>query len=113
MEIGVYSFGAKRRYFEYESQAFAAYAAEHGGGVRGRSRESFDLDAAHGGTIFAGGPNEVADRLIEFHEHLGHSRHILQMDLGQMGQAEWLDAIVLLGSVVAPRVHAATGASLG
>ena len=99
---------AKRRFFEYESQAFAAYAAEHGGGMRGRTRESFDHDAANGGMIFAGGTSEIADRLIAFHEHLGHSRHILQMDLGHISQAEWLEAITLLGTDVAPKVRAAT-----
>ncbi len=104
---------AKRRYFEYESQAFAAYATEHGGhGVRGRSRESFDLDAAHGGMIFAGGANEIADRLIEFHRHLGHSRHILQMDLGHITQDEWLESIALLGTEVAPKVRAASSSPL-
>jgi alkanesulfonate monooxygenase SsuD/methylene tetrahydromethanopterin reductase-like flavin-dependent oxidoreductase (luciferase family) len=104
---------AKRRYFEYESQAFAAYAAEHGGrGARGRSRESFDLDSAHGGMIFAGGTNEIADRLIEFHQHLGHSRHILQMDLGHITQDEWLEAIALLGAEVAPKVRVATSSPL-
>jgi alkanesulfonate monooxygenase SsuD/methylene tetrahydromethanopterin reductase-like flavin-dependent oxidoreductase (luciferase family) len=105
---------AKRRYFEYESQAFAAYAAEHGGGgVRGRSRESFDLDAAYGGMIFAGGTTEIADRLIEFHRQLGHSRHILQMDLGHITQSEWLEAIALLGAEVAPKVRRATSSPSG
>ena len=101
---------AKRRYFEYESEAFAAYAAEHGGlGVRGRSRESFDADAARGGMIFAGGPDEIAERLVEFHQHLGHSRHILQMNLGHIAQSEWLRAIEPLGTGGAPQVRKATG----
>ena len=100
---------AKRRYFEYENEAFAAYAAEHGSpGVRGRSRESFDADAAPGGMVFAGSPDEIAERLVEFHRHLGHSRHILQMDLGHITQTEWLEAIELLGTKVAPLVRAET-----
>jgi len=107
--VGVDATEAKRRYFEYESQAFAAYAAEHGNlGRGGRSRESFDADAGFGGMIFAGGTDEIADRLIEFHHHLGHSRHILQMDLGHITQAEWLEAIALLGTEVAPKVRVAT-----
>jgi alkanesulfonate monooxygenase SsuD/methylene tetrahydromethanopterin reductase-like flavin-dependent oxidoreductase (luciferase family) len=76
---------AKCRYFEYGSEAFDAYAAEHGSpSVRGRSRDAFDADAAPGGMIFAGGPDEIADQLIDFHQHLGHRRHILQMDLGHI-----------------------------
>jgi len=35
-------------------------------------------------------------------------RHILQMDLGHITQAEWLEAIELLGTKVAPLVRAAT-----
>jgi alkanesulfonate monooxygenase SsuD/methylene tetrahydromethanopterin reductase-like flavin-dependent oxidoreductase (luciferase family) len=101
---------AKDRYFHYESEAFAAYGAEHGStAFAGRSRASFDADAAPGGMIFAGGPDEIADRLVDFHQHLGHSRHILQMDLGHITQAEWLEAIELLGTKVAPEVRAATG----
>jgi hypothetical protein len=59
--------------------------------------------------VFAGGPEEIADRLITFHGSLGHSRHLLQMDLGHIPHREWLGAIELLGTVVAPRVRAATG----
>ena len=100
---------ARTRYFEYGSEAFADYASEHGNSpVRGRSRASFDADAAPGGMVFAGEPDEIADRQVDFHRHLGHSRHILQMDLGHITQAEWLEAIELLGTKVAPQVRAAT-----
>jgi alkanesulfonate monooxygenase SsuD/methylene tetrahydromethanopterin reductase-like flavin-dependent oxidoreductase (luciferase family) len=102
---------AKGRYFEFESEAFAAYAAEHGSpGVRGRSRSVFDVDSAPGGMVFAGGPDEIAERLVSFHAALHHSRHILQMDLGHITQGEWLQAIELLGTRVAPQVRAATTA---
>jgi alkanesulfonate monooxygenase SsuD/methylene tetrahydromethanopterin reductase-like flavin-dependent oxidoreductase (luciferase family) len=51
---------AKRRYFGYESEAFAAYASEHGSfSIRGRSREAFDADAGPGGMIFAGVPTKL------------------------------------------------------
>jgi alkanesulfonate monooxygenase SsuD/methylene tetrahydromethanopterin reductase-like flavin-dependent oxidoreductase (luciferase family) len=100
---------AKERYFRFESEAFATYAAEHGSpGVRGRSRAVFDADASPGGMVFAGGPDEITERLVSFHDALGHSRHILQMDLGHITQAEWLQAIELLGTGIAPRVRAAT-----
>ena len=70
---------------------------------------AFDVDAAPGGMVFAGGAEEIAERLIAFHRALGHSRHILQMDLGHIDQGEVLDAIELLGTVVAPLVRAETG----
>jgi alkanesulfonate monooxygenase SsuD/methylene tetrahydromethanopterin reductase-like flavin-dependent oxidoreductase (luciferase family) len=75
---------------------------------RGRSQASLDLDAGPGGMVFAGGADEIADRLIAFHLQLGHSRHILQMDLGHIPQRQWLDAIELLGAKVPPQVRADT-----
>ena len=59
--------------------------------------------------VFAGGAEEIAERLIAFHRALGHSRHILQMDLGHISQGEVLEAIELMGTVVAPLVRAETG----
>jgi probable LLM family oxidoreductase len=94
---------AKDRFFKFESEAFAAFAASRG--VPARSRQSFDDNSGPGGMIFAGAPNEIADRLIEFHHQLGHSRHILQMDLGHVEQSELLGAIELLGTEVAPQVR--------
>ena len=59
-----------------------------------------------GWMVFAGDPSEVADRLILLHSQVGHSRHIIQMDVG-MPHREFLSAIELLGTEVAPRVRAA------
>src|SRR5690606_23806504 len=50
-----------------------------------------------GGMLFAGGSNEVADRVLHLHELLGHSRQILQMDVGGMPHATFLKGIELLG----------------
>jgi hypothetical protein len=58
-----------------------------------------------GGMVFAGGPNEVADRILQLHELLGHSRQILQMDVGGMPQATFLRSIELLGTRVLPQVR--------
>ena len=99
---------AKGRYFAHENEAFTSYAAEHDIPALSRSRAQFDRDAGLGGMVFAGGPEEVAQRLVTFHRALGHSRHILQMDLGHLPQAEWLEAIELLGTAVAPLVRAET-----
>ena len=50
--------------------------------------------------VFVGGPNQVADRILHLHEPLGHSRQILQMDVGGMPQASFLEGIELLGTKV-------------
>ena len=56
--------------------------------------------------VFAGDPSEVADRILAFQHVLGHSRQILQLDLGHMPQRDVLTAIELLGTEVAPRIRA-------
>jgi alkanesulfonate monooxygenase SsuD/methylene tetrahydromethanopterin reductase-like flavin-dependent oxidoreductase (luciferase family) len=94
---------AKDRFFRYESEAFAAFAGKRG--IPVRSRPHFDADTAPGGMIFAGGPSEIADRLITFHRAIGHSRHLIQMDLGPTPQRELLAAVELLGTEVAPLVR--------
>ncbi len=57
--------------------------------------------------VFAGDPEEVADRIIAFHRALGHSRQILQMDIGQLPHDDAMRSVELLGTDVLPRVRAA------
>jgi alkanesulfonate monooxygenase SsuD/methylene tetrahydromethanopterin reductase-like flavin-dependent oxidoreductase (luciferase family) len=69
----------------------------------------FEQRYAPGGMVFVGDPNEVADRLIAFQRALGHSRQILQMDLGQLPHRDVLASIELLGTKVLPQVRAELG----
>jgi hypothetical protein len=62
-----------------------------------------------GGMVFAGGPNEIADRTLNLHQLLGHTRQILQMDVGGMPQALFLKSIELLGTEVLPRIRKELG----
>jgi alkanesulfonate monooxygenase SsuD/methylene tetrahydromethanopterin reductase-like flavin-dependent oxidoreductase (luciferase family) len=55
------------------------------------------------GMVFVGGSNQVADRILQLHELLGHSRQVLQMDVGAMPQATFLKGIELLGTKVLPQ----------
>lgn len=57
-----------------------------------------------GGMVFAGGPNEIADRILQLYDLLGHSRQILQMDVGGMPQPTFLKGIELLGTEVLPQI---------
>jgi alkanesulfonate monooxygenase SsuD/methylene tetrahydromethanopterin reductase-like flavin-dependent oxidoreductase (luciferase family) len=58
-----------------------------------------------GGTVFVGGSNEIADRILHLHELLGHTRQILQMDVGGMPHATFLKGIELLGTEVLPQIR--------
>jgi hypothetical protein len=55
--------------------------------------------------VFAGGPDEIADRILHLHDLLGHTRPILQMDVGGMPQATFLKSIELLDTGVLPQIR--------
>jgi alkanesulfonate monooxygenase SsuD/methylene tetrahydromethanopterin reductase-like flavin-dependent oxidoreductase (luciferase family) len=60
--------------------------------------------------VFAGSPDEIAERILHLHELLGHSRQILQMDVGGMPHAAVLKSIELLGTKVLPQLRKELGA---
>src|SRR5215207_4916688 len=98
---------AKATYLEHELRMFTTGAAEVGRpGLpptgRGRNYEA-------GGMVFAGGPNEIADRILHLHQLLGHNRQILQMDVGGLPHATFLQAIGLLGTEVLPQIRKELG----
>lgn len=62
-----------------------------------------------GGMVFAGSPDEIADRVLHLHRLLGHTRQILQMDVGGMPHRDFLHAIELLGTKVLPQIRAELG----
>jgi alkanesulfonate monooxygenase SsuD/methylene tetrahydromethanopterin reductase-like flavin-dependent oxidoreductase (luciferase family) len=97
---------AKADYLDFELRMMREGMAEIGrpGGGPPPSARAGDLE--RGGMVFAGGPEEVAERIVDLHDLLGHSRQILQMDVGGMPHATFLRAIELLGTEVLPRVRA-------
>jgi alkanesulfonate monooxygenase SsuD/methylene tetrahydromethanopterin reductase-like flavin-dependent oxidoreductase (luciferase family) len=94
---------AKNTYLDYETRMFQAGMAEIGRPGQPPSNRA----AAYGpdGMVFVGGPDEVAERILNLHQLLGHSRQILQMDVGGMPHATFLRAIELLGTEVLPQVR--------
>jgi alkanesulfonate monooxygenase SsuD/methylene tetrahydromethanopterin reductase-like flavin-dependent oxidoreductase (luciferase family) len=98
---------AKGTYLEHELRMFETGAAEIGRPpMRPVGRER---DMEPGGMVFAGGPNEIADRILALHDALGHRRQILQMDVGGMPHATYLRAIELLGTEVLPQIRKQLG----
>jgi probable LLM family oxidoreductase len=64
------------------------------------------LAQAHGpGAYYVGDPDDVAERIVDLHGHLGHMRHFLQMDLGGLPQEQFLESLTLLATEVKPRVE--------
>jgi len=74
-------------------------------------RASYEAQAVPGGAYFIGGPEEIAERIVDLHGHLRHDRQGFQMDLSSVPQAASLKAIELLGTKVAPLVRRALGTS--
>lgn len=99
---------AKATYLEHERRMFLTGSAEVGRvGMAPSGREAA---MEPGGMVFAGSPNEVADRILDLHSRLGHDRQILQMDVGGLPHAEFLKAIELLATDVMPQVRSQTAA---
>lgn len=95
---------ARALYLEHEIRMFQTGSAEIG--RRMSAPPGREKDIQHG-MVFAGGPNEIADRIIYLHKLLGHSRQILQMDVGGMPHDLFLKSIELLGTKVLPLVREA------
>jgi alkanesulfonate monooxygenase SsuD/methylene tetrahydromethanopterin reductase-like flavin-dependent oxidoreductase (luciferase family) len=98
---------AKATYLEREMRMFRTGAAEVGRTPPPASSRAANYQP--GGMVFAGGPDEVADRILHLHSLLGHDRQILQMDVGGMPQATFLKGIELLGTEVLPRIRKELG----
>lgn len=68
-------------------------------------RRDYLAQADAPGAYYIGDPDEVAERIVDLHGHLGHMRHFLQMDLGGLPQEHLMESITLLATEVKPRVQ--------
>ena len=94
---------AKATYLEHELRMFETGSAEIGRPMRAPVDRAANYEP--GGMVFVGGPDEVADRILDLHDRLGHTRHIMQMDVGGIPQATFLKGIELLGTEVLPQIR--------
>jgi alkanesulfonate monooxygenase SsuD/methylene tetrahydromethanopterin reductase-like flavin-dependent oxidoreductase (luciferase family) len=99
--LGRDGLAAKRSFHRHEVASFAL-----AGLAIPTDWEQVKANYAPGGMVFAGDPVEIAERIIDLHQHLGHRRQFLQMDIGAIPHREVLASIELLGTEVAPRVRA-------
>jgi alkanesulfonate monooxygenase SsuD/methylene tetrahydromethanopterin reductase-like flavin-dependent oxidoreductase (luciferase family) len=94
---------AKATYLEHELHMFTTGSAEIGRPPMVPTGREANYEP--GGMVFAGGPSEIADRILHLHDLLGHSRQILQMDVGGLPHKTFLRAIELLGGEVLPQIR--------
>ena len=77
--------------------------AERGWGPT--SRAEFDLQAGPGGSLYAGSPDTVADKIAETVRTLGLARFDLKYSAGQLPHDLMMRSIELYGTRVLPRVR--------
>jgi alkanesulfonate monooxygenase SsuD/methylene tetrahydromethanopterin reductase-like flavin-dependent oxidoreductase (luciferase family) len=75
------------------------------------TREQFDAARTPAGALLVGSPQEVIEKILLQHDIFGHDRFLAQMSVGTMPHGLMMRSIELYGSVVAPAVRSALGAS--
>ena len=75
------------------------------------TRDQFDASRGLQGANFVGSPQEVVEKILYQHEIFGHDRFLLQSSVGTMAHRDVMRSIELLGTRVAPAVHAALRSS--
>ncbi len=73
-------------------------------------RSHLERDAAPGGALLVGEPEEVVERILEQHTLFRHRRLLIQLTVGPLPHSQVLEAIELLGTEVAPLVRRELGA---
>lgn len=68
-------------------------------------KRQFRAQADFPGAYYVGDPDEIAERIVDLHSHMGHMRHFLQMDIGGLPQEHFLESLTLLATEVKPRVE--------
>jgi alkanesulfonate monooxygenase SsuD/methylene tetrahydromethanopterin reductase-like flavin-dependent oxidoreductase (luciferase family) len=68
-------------------------------------KRQFLAQAEAPGAYYVGDPDEIAERIVDLHGHMGHMRHFLQMDIGGLPQEHFLESLTLLATEVKPRVE--------
>lgn len=61
--------------------------------------------AARRGGLMIGDPQQVAEKILDLHSHLGVDRFLGQVDLGGMPAQMVRDSISCFGEIVAPAIH--------
>ncbi|RJX40410.1 LLM class flavin-dependent oxidoreductase [Paenibacillus pinisoli] len=69
------------------------------------SREEFERSTGAAYALAVGGPEQIVEKIMYQHELIGHSRYILQLDIGGVPYAKVARSIELLAKEVMPVVR--------
>lgn len=102
--VGATSQAAREVMFPYFARGMMENNHQRGRGFP-LSRAAFDAQSSPASGLLVGSSEEVAEKLLAYHELYGITRAIIQMGFGGMPQSEHLSAIERLGTEVAPIVR--------
>ncbi|MEP6584191.1 MAG: LLM class flavin-dependent oxidoreductase [Ginsengibacter sp.] len=71
------------------------------------TREQFEFMRSPGGSLLAGSPQQVIDKILYEHELFGNTRFMVQFSVGTLPHKQMMHAIELFGNIVAPAVRKA------
>ncbi len=71
------------------------------------TREQFEFMRSPEGSLLAGSPQQVIDKILYEHELFGNTRFMVQFSVGTLPHKQMMHAIELFGNVVAPAVRKA------
>jgi probable LLM family oxidoreductase len=115
MHVTMSAIGLIARNSQDAKESFYPYWLEmmkYGAKARGWSvptRAHYDEYVRGSNSIFAGSPQEIADRLISVGRLVGADRYAMQMDWAGVPHAQVMTAIELLGTEVLPQVRKELG----
>lgn len=69
------------------------------------NREQFDYMMSEKGSLVAGSPQQVIDKILYEHELFGHTRFLAQMSVGTLPHPQIMRSIELFGTRVAPVIR--------
>lgn len=73
------------------------------------TREQFEMMRSPAGSLLAGSPQQVIDKILYEYELFHNKRFMVQFSVGTLPHMQMLHAIELFGNVVAPAVRKALG----
>jgi probable LLM family oxidoreductase len=94
---------AKEAFYPYWLETMKYGAKARGWAVP--TRAEYDEYTRDAQAIFAGSPNEIADRMISVGKLVGANRYAMQMDWSGVPHSRVMTAIELLGTEVLPQVR--------
>jgi probable LLM family oxidoreductase len=96
---------ARNEFYPHYSSYMGHFLGKRSGSPASISRSDFETMVGPSMAIPVGSPQEVSEKILHQYELFGHSRYILQLDIGNMPYANVAKAIELLADRVAPIVR--------